>query len=150
MTNQWRLSLTSWKDICYNALGFKKLLYFVTHRITSLTFAFFLFFHSDNSANYKNDPNAFLFSLENQINNPQRLTQQNPNDGHSVYSNNGYGPTFGGGHDLYVENNAKGRTGSYTNIHNYRKPSGTSSYNTFLAGKYNFDPSEIETFYEAK
>ncbi|XP_068749060.1 uncharacterized protein [Montipora capricornis] len=146
----WRGSRDGWASSTFHSLCNGKGPTVTVIKVNQNIFGGYASISWDNSASYKNDPNAFLFSLENQINNPQRLTQQNPNDGHSVYSNNGYGPTFGGGHDLYVENNAKGRTGSYTNIHNYRKPSGTSSYNTFLAGKYNFDPSEIETFYKAK
>lgn len=35
---------------------------------------------------------------------------------HSTYGNNAYGPTFGGGHDLYLANNCNANKGSYANI----------------------------------
>ena len=74
------------------------------------------------------------------------------NNGNAVYTNAGYGPTFGGGHDLYVANNAVGSTASYANLgHTYRPPSGYG-YNAvktknLLAGTYNYKPNEVETFY---
>ena len=147
ITNQWRLSLTSWKYTSYTALTFKKHLLSPTWYLHWVLLSF-LFFHSDNLY-WKNDRNAFLFSLANQINTPQRLNQKDPNNPYSLYSADFYCPTFGLGHDLHVANNATGHTGSYTNINSYHKPTGTSSYNTFLAGQQHFDPSEIETFYEA-
>ena len=42
----------------------------------------------------------------------------------------GYGPTFGGGHDIYVANNANAGTASNTNFgYTYKPPTGYS-YNT--------------------
>ena len=70
----------------------------------------------------------------------------------AIYTNAGYGPTFGGGHDIYISNNANAGTSSYTNLgHTYQPPSGYS-YSTvkvknLLAGTYNFKPNEVETFY---
>ena len=44
---------------------------------------------------------------------------------HAVYGNNNYGPTFGGGHDLYISNNCNTNTGSNTNIgYTYKCPFG--------------------------
>ena len=69
-----------------------------------------------------------------------------------MYNNVGYGPTFGGGHDLYIANNANAGTASYTNFgHTYKPPTGYS-YNTvktknLLAGTYNFTPSDVEVYY---
>ena len=77
------------------------------------------------------------------------------NTGFAVYNNVGYGPTFGGGHDLYIANDASTNTNSYTNLgHTYTPQNGatytTTAARTFLAGSYKFQPDEIETFYETK
>jgi hypothetical protein len=72
--------------------------------------------------------------------------------GYALYTIPTYGPTFGGGHDIYITNNANANTGSYTNLgHSYQTPSGYSSGSTkatnLLAGTYKFTPNEVETFY---
>jgi hypothetical protein len=64
----------------------------------------------------------------------------------------GSGPTFGGGYDIHISNNANANTGSYTSLgHTYRPPSGYSYPSTkarnLLAGTYKFTPNEVETFY---
>jgi len=56
---------------------------------------------------------------------------------------NGYGPTFGGGHDFYICNMSNTQTGSYSNAGNsYSCPVS----NVFLAGSYNFMTKEYEVF----
>jgi hypothetical protein len=52
----------------------------------------------------KSDPNAFLFSLTNKDNQPSKMRQLNTTN--SIYCASGYGPTFGGGHDIYICDNA--------------------------------------------
>ena len=52
--------------------------------------------------------------------------------GHSIRSNNYYGPTFGDGYDIYISKYA----------------SSNSFARTFLAGTYEFTPDEVEVFYE--
>ena len=75
------------------------------------------------------------------------------NYGNALYDCSSYGPTFGGGHDLYIDDYASSNSNSHTALgHTYSPPSGysygsTSTY-TFLAGTYTFTPDEVETFYE--
>jgi len=71
----------------------------------------------------------------------------------SIFSCSSYGPTFGGGHDIHIANNAASNTNSYTNPGaTYSPPagySGGSSFSqSFLAGSYYFRPDEVEVFYE--
>ena len=72
----------------------------------------------------------------------------------AMYDNYFYGPTFGGGHDIYISNYASSNRNSYTNLgHNYNPPAGhsygSSFTQSFLAGNYyNFQPDEVEVFYE--
>ena len=67
---------------------------------------------------------------------------------HAIYRNSSYGPTFGGGHDIYIANNANRDAPSYTNFgFSYSVPSGVQVKNTILAGTYSFTPDEVEVFY---
>ena len=64
-----------------------------------------------------------------------------------------FGPTFGGGYDIYLSDYASSNTNSYSRLgYTYSPPRGYSYgstfTNTFLAGSQNFQPDEIETFYE--
>ena len=59
-----------------------------------------------------------------------------------------YGPTFGGGHDICVANNAAHIAHSYTNFgHSFLAPSEVKEKVTVLAGTYHFTPDEVEDFY---
>ena len=71
---------------------------------------------------------------------------------YASYNNAGYGPTFGGGHDLHIANNCRRSRSSYTNLgYSYATPSNyrysSSSAKNMLAGSYNFYCHEYEVFY---
>ncbi len=51
----------------------------------------------DSSGGYKNTKNAFLFSIDRQ----GKYNIKPEGEYSAVYNNSSYGPTFGGGHDLY-------------------------------------------------
>jgi cell fate (sporulation/competence/biofilm development) regulator YlbF (YheA/YmcA/DUF963 family) len=90
--------------------------------------------------NYINVPQgqAFIFSVSG---NSANRYYNNRYPQYSMYDGSGYGPTFGGGHDIYVPNNSNSSSG-YTNTpHSYDSPSNTSIF-----GSYNFTTSEIEVF----
>ena len=70
-----------------------------------------------------------------------------------IYCRSSYGPTFGGGFDIYISNYASSNSNSYSDLGwTYSPPSGyrySSTFaRTFLAGSYKFTPDEVETFYE--
>ena len=120
----------------------------------------FIIFPTVSSCQYRYDSSAFLFSLVNKPGwAPVKILQRGLYYDHysySIYDCSSYGPTFGGGHDIYVANYASSNGASYTNLgHTYSAPSGYSYGNsfsyTFLHGQSNtnnFTPDEIETFYE--
>jgi hypothetical protein len=92
---------------------------------------------------YKNDDKAFLFSLKNLENRKEKMPLNNFIN--TIYCASNMGPTFGSGHDISITN------GANTNIQNYSKLGNsfrTQSQNpqSFLAGSYNFQVSEIEVF----
>ena len=73
----------------------------------------------------------------------------------AIYSCSSYGPTFGSnnGHDIYIPTEASSNTNSYSHLgFNYNPPSGYTYKDefsrSFLAGSYNFQPNEVEVFYE--
>lgn len=71
---------------------------------------------------------------------------------YSSYSSISYGPTFGGGFDLYLANQCNRNKNSYTNLgYTYKTLSnykyGGNNAKTLLAGSYNFQCSEYEVYY---
>ena len=70
------------------------------------------------------------------------------NPSRAIYRRSSYGPTFGGGHDIHIANNANSNTDSYTYFgHSYSVPSGVQDRLTILAGTYKFTPDDVEVFY---
>jgi hypothetical protein len=102
----------------------------------------------DSSGVYKVDPNAFLFSLVNPSSTPTLLKVLN-NGTNAIFCNSGYGPTFGGGHDFHISYSSN----CYSNLGSSFTTSGitynTSSAQSYLAGSYNFQYTEIEVFTSA-
>ena len=110
----------------------------------------------NSSCRYRYDSAAFLFSL---VNNPgwQPLklhqTGQYSSGRHSIYTCYNSGPRFGGGHDIYIANNAGSNTHSSSSLgYTYSPPTGnsygSSFTQSFLAGSSSFRPDEVEVFYE--
>ena len=98
-----------------------------------------------------------MFSLVNKPGwGPVKLTQQGRYSYYrrnSIHSCSSHGPTFGRGHDIYIVSYASSNTNSYSNLgYTYSPPSGhsygSSFAQSFLAGSYNFQPDEVEVFYE--
>ena len=129
----------------------------VLHQLCWTSFSV-VYFKLGYSSGYRYDSAAFLFSLVNKPGwQPLKLDQTGyyryPSYSRSIYSYYNYGPTFGGGHDIYIANNAASRTSSYSNLgHTYSPPPGysygSSFTQSFLAGSYNFRPDQVEVFYE--
>jgi hypothetical protein len=98
---------------------------------------------------YKQAPGSFVFSLRNKENLPPfKAPLKDQNTPYAIHAVISYGPSFGGGHDIHISNDASSNTGSYTNFNSYYQvPSGVSSTSTILAGTHNFQPSEVEVFH---
>jgi len=98
------------------------------------------------------DQASFLFSLSNPTgtNLGVRFLNTGKQSSYSIYCNNGYGPTFGGGHDIHIASNANQNQSSYSNFgHSYSHPTFAYQSNdikTFFCGSYNFQPTEIEVY----
>ena len=95
---------------------------------------------------------CFLFSFANKDHLAPFKMPVYHNQGNAMYSSNRYGPTFGGGYDLNIANNANAGTDSYTMLGNAYKPPPGYSPNTaktknLLAGTFNFTPTDVEVYY---
>ena len=111
-----------------------------------------VFFFSDSGGFYTDSTHSFLFSFKNRYGlDPFKLHIKYSE--HAIYGNNGYGPTFGDGHDIYIADNAGSNTNSYTNLgNNYVQLAGykygDSNTRNLLAGSYSFQPHEVEVFFQ--
>jgi len=94
-----------------------------------------------STGGYRADPNAFIFSLDT----CQKFVQyRNPN--YAINDSSGYGPTFGGGHDIYISSGCKSNSSSYCNCnHTY---SFFNSYNMVNSGTQNtsFQVADYEVY----
>ena len=108
-----------------------------------------LFFLSSGSAGYQYSTNTFLYSLKNYKG--YGYFKQDITNGHyqyATYSQYNHGPTFGGGHDLAIGDNAGGNINSYFSCHSYRSPY-CDNY-LWVGSRYgnDFRPDELEVYYE--
>ena len=90
---------------------------------------------------------AFIFSLRNKEGlAPFKSLVTTPK--YAIYRGSIFGPTFGGGADIAIQDNANSNTNSFTSFgHSYSLPSGIKDRKTILAGTYYFTPDEVEVFY---
>ena len=94
----------------------------------------------DMTYTYKTDSTAFLFALRqagSSKNDKFSITMSS----NAIYCAPYYGPVFGGGHDIFVPDNADVNTGD-ENCHSYQCPYGNVGYLT--GGIRTFIASEIE------
>ena len=104
-----------------------------------------------NVNNYRYSSQSFLFSLTKNTKLPMPGAAGSASYQYSVYDTNSYGPTFGGGHDLYINNNMNG---GYTWLgHSYQCQPGSgygnpSCYDGFLSDNHSgWNLSDIEVYY---
>ncbi|XP_073243635.1 uncharacterized protein [Porites lutea] len=105
------------------------------------------------SCRYVYSSKSFLFSLYN-INGyaSVKVNIKSSRYSKAIYTCSDRGPSFGGGHDLYISNNAASNRNSLTHCGwSYPLPPGYSPYHSscqFYAGSLNFTPTDAEVFYE--
>ena len=102
----------------------------------------------DSSGQFYDDQKAFLFSLVNKENKPFKVMCTN--GANAIYCNPSYGPTFGGGHEIYISSssNLNQKSFSYfgTSYKHADYQSGTLKAKSILAGSHFFQTLEIEVF----
>jgi hypothetical protein len=101
---------------------------------------------------FKSDPNAFIFSLTNKDNKPVKMNiDPDPNrHGFAIYCRSSCGPSFGGGVDICIANNANTTMNSVSYLgSSYKHPQyayDTDEAKSFLAGSHMFKLDEIEVY----
>ena len=93
-----------------------------------------------SGADFARDTDAFIFSLSTKLKyvQPDKFGQK------SIYRNNGYGPTFGGAHNLYIANGCNGNTSSYTSVSQDYKTDNKNLLNN--SGSTSFQVSDYEVY----
>ena len=102
---------------------------------------------SGSSGGYSYTYNSLIYSLRNKEGlGPFESLVTKPSS--AIFRHSRYGPTFGGGHDIHIANNANSNQDSYAYFgHSYSVPNGVQNQRTILAGTYNFSPDDWEVFY---
>ena len=100
---------------------------------------------------YKESWNCFLFSLKNKDDLPAFKAVVYRHSELAICASDVFGPTFGGGLDLYIANNVH-VSSSYANLGStYKPPNGYTYYTpkckALLAGTEYFTPTEVEVYY---
>ncbi|XP_060584187.1 interferon-induced protein 44-like [Ruditapes philippinarum] len=81
-----------------------------------------------SSGSYSNDQNAFLYQLH-YSKTPTYTKFPRNGQGNDTYGHPSYGPTFGGGHDLYTFSGTVNNSGGYFALNGYMTSFGTSYSN---------------------
>lgn len=103
----------------------------------------------DQSGFYKSDKNAFIFSLVNGERTPVKVNIANGKECHAIFCHSTAGPTFGGGHDIFIGNHSSSRNSRANFGYTYSLPNyvyNSRQAQCFLAGDFNFSVEEIEVF----
>ena len=122
-----------------------------THKRFTMSHVNILLFLKGNY-HYKHSTSSFLFSLRNKDGlAPFIANIKQGNAQYAIYCRSGYGPNFGGGHDLHICNNPRQVSQSSSTFgHTYQLPTnyvyGSEQANNLLAGQYQFLTTEIEVF----
>jgi hypothetical protein len=99
-----------------------------------------------SSGSWTIDPNAFLFTLTNPNDiPPTKYPVQSSQTQYTVYHGNGYGPTFGAGHDLHISSNSNSNNSCSTVFPTTYTDTTGYGNNTFT-GNLNFTALDIEVF----
>lgn len=95
--------------------------------------------------NYKQSDKTWLFSIDEKEKFPVKKGNTQ-----AIYAQTNYGPTFGGGHDLYIclQQGGLGQS-SYSNLgHSYEcKTKNQQQKQSLLAGSYQFGIEEVEVYH---
>jgi hypothetical protein len=101
----------------------------------------------DSSGGFKADSSrkSFLFTVKNPRGSDGRKFVM-ASSANAIYCNSSYGPTFGGGQDIYVANGCNENSSSFTNLGNtFTNDTGIHGQQVFT-GEVHFIVKEIEVF----
>ena len=90
--------------------------------------------------NYARDTDAFIFNLSKKL----KYIQPDKFGKNSIYTRKDYGPTLGGGHNLYIANGCNGNSSSYTSVSQDYKTDNKKLLNN--SGSTSFQVSNYEVY----
>ena len=105
-----------------------------------------VFLSETGQGSYARSSQSFVFSMVNpQGKAPIKMSLPTVQQQNAIYGKSDYGPTFGGGFDFHISNNANTSGASYSNLgYSYQLPTGQQS--TFFTGATNFNVTDYEVF----
>ena len=105
-----------------------------------------VFLSETGQGSYARSSQSFVFSMVNpQGKAPIKMSLPTNQQQNAIYCKSDYGPTFGGGHDFHISNNANTSGSSYNNLgFSYQLPTGQQ--NTFFTIARNFHVTDYEVF----
>ncbi|XP_028410636.1 uncharacterized protein LOC114533326 [Dendronephthya gigantea] len=144
----WRASRDGWDAATFHTRCDNKKPTVTFIKVGQYVFGFYVTESWDGSG-YKQAPGSFIFSLRNKESLAAfKAPLKYENSKNAMYPFYMYGPAVGGGHDIYIADNAHSSTSSYTNFgSSYEPPHYVNDRKTILAGARKFSPSEVEVFY---
>ncbi|XP_028416631.1 uncharacterized protein LOC114540704 [Dendronephthya gigantea] len=145
----WRTSLDGWDSRVFHARCDNRGKTITLVKVGNYIFGGYSTYQWGGSSDgYRSSSSNYIFSLRNKDNLSPFRSAVYRYSHLAIYTNPTYGPTFGGGHDLYISNNANKNRNSHAAIgYTYRAPSGYSNTRALLAGSANFTPNEVEVYY---
>ena len=90
----------------------------------------------DQSSNYKQGSNGFIFSLDN------KEIYYNKNNSYNIYGYSAYGPAFGGGLDFYINDSCNSNNSGENSNHSYN----TNGKSYALSGSSSFQVDDYEVY----
>eukprot|EP01091_Cochliopodium_minus_P016983 TRINITY_DN6534_c0_g1_i1.p1 TRINITY_DN6534_c0_g1~~TRINITY_DN6534_c0_g1_i1.p1 ORF type:complete len:203 (-),score=50.59 TRINITY_DN6534_c0_g1_i1:85-693(-) len=101
-----------------------------------------------SAGGYKCLPSTYIFSLTNPSNKPIQFKLVKPQ--YAIDDSSNYGPTFGGGNDIYISDNCNANLNSFSNLgHSYsgcHHKFENNEAKSFLCGAAKFKVEEIEVW----
>ncbi|RGB30648.1 TLD-domain-containing protein [Rhizophagus diaphanus] len=92
----------------------------------------------DQNSAYKKTTDSYIFSFTNRNDlNTAKVGYTNRNASYAIYCNQSYGPAFGGGHDLFLDNN---------NNWNSSKPHSYSEINMPRGNNFGYNIYNVENY----
>jgi len=140
----WRASRDGFTSTAFHAKcdKFKNTVTLVTAN-TGKVFGGFTDQDWNNTSNYKQTSNAFIFSITNKE--KYFMKKDSNQSATATYCYSNYLPTFGGGHDFYLCEGCDKVNSSYANFGHSYDTKGRARDD--LSGSYNFTVKEIELYH---
>ena len=94
----------------------------------------------------KQDEKAFVFSLKNRENKPEKMSVNPAKSNYAIVANGNFGPIFGQGHTFCIYNMANQSEASYSNTKYLTYLADGLKADDYLAGSKYFRVADVEVY----